>query len=122
MTCRTLLGKKYSRTGADRSSDAAWIPIEKWNNLTPEQRTKFLPLCPDFLIELMSLSDSLSDTIKKMKEYLENGMRLGWLINPKNQQVEIYRAGKEVEILDSPETLSGEDVLPGFILDMTIIW
>ena len=107
--------------GANLSPDAAWIPIEKWNNLTPEQRTKFLPLCPDFLIELMSPSDSLSDTRKKMKEYLENGMRLGWLINPKNQQVEIYRAGKEVEILDSAETLSGEDILPGFILEMTRI-
>ena len=108
--------------GANRSPDASWIPIEKWNNLTPEQRTKFLPLCPDFLIELMSPSDSLSDTREKMKEYLENGMQLGWLINPKNRQVEIYRAGKDVEILDSPQTLSGEDVLPGFILDLTTIW
>ncbi|MGK7921207.1 MAG: Uma2 family endonuclease [Trichodesmium sp.] len=109
-------------SGANRSPDASWIPIEKWNNLTPEQRTKFLPLCPDFLIELMSPSDSLPETRKKMKEYLENGMKLGWLINRKTQQVEIYRAGKDVEILDSPETLSGEDVLPGFILDMTRIW
>ncbi|NET43758.1 Uma2 family endonuclease [Okeania sp. SIO2B3] len=108
--------------GANRSPDASWIPIEKWNNLTPEQRTKFLPLCPDFLVELMSPSDSLSDARKKMKEYLENGMKLGWLINPKNQQVEIYRAGKELEILNSPKTLSGENILPGFILDMTIIW
>ncbi|NET24770.1 Uma2 family endonuclease [Okeania sp. SIO1I7] len=108
--------------GSNRSPDASWITIEKWNNLTPEQRTKFLPLCPDFLIELMSPSDSLPKTQEKMKEYLENGMQLGWLINPKNRQVEIYRAGKDVEILDSPEVLSGEDVLPGFILDMTIIW
>ena len=108
--------------GANRSPSCSWIPIEKWNNLTPEQREKFLPFCPDFLIELMSPSDSLSDTRKKMKEYLKNGMQLGWLINPKNRQVEIYRAGKDVEILDSPKTLSGEDVLPGFILDMTTIW
>ena len=108
--------------GANLSPDASWITIEKWNNLTSEQRTKFLPLCPDFLIELMSPSDSLPKTQEKMKEYLENGMQLGWLINPKNQQVEIYRAGKDVEILDSPEILSGEDVLPGFILDMTRIW
>ncbi|NET24769.1 Uma2 family endonuclease [Okeania sp. SIO1I7] len=108
--------------GSNFSPDASWITIEKWNNLTPEQRTKFLPLCPDFLIELMSPSDSLPKTREKMKEYLENGMQLGWLINPKNQQVEIYRAGKDVEILDSPEILSGEDVLPGFILDMTKIW
>ncbi|NET43872.1 Uma2 family endonuclease [Okeania sp. SIO2B3] len=108
--------------GSNFSPDASWITIEKWNNLTPEQRTKFLPLCPDFLIELMSLSDSLPKTREKMKEYLENGMQLGWLINPKNRQVEIYRVGKDVEILDSPEILSGEDVLPGFILDMTRIW
>ncbi len=108
--------------GANRSPSCSWIPIEKWNNLTSEQREKFLPFCPDFLIELMSPSDRLSDTREKMKEYLENGMRLGWLINRKDRQVEIYRTGKEVEILDSPETLSGEDILPGFILDMTIIW
>ncbi|NEO54851.1 MAG: Uma2 family endonuclease [Okeania sp. SIO3B5] len=108
--------------GDNRSPDAAWIPIEKWNNLTPEQRTKFLPLCPDFLVELMSPSDSLSEARKKMKEYLENGMILGWLINRETQKVEIYRAGKDVEILDSPETLSGENILPGFILDMTRIW
>ncbi|OZH53968.1 hypothetical protein AFK68_14010 [Hydrocoleum sp. CS-953] len=107
--------------GAVRSPSCSWIPIEKWNNLTPEQREKFLPFCPDFLVELISPSDSLFDTRKKMKEYLENGMQLGWLINPKNQQVEIYHAGKDVEILDSPKTLSGEDVLPEFILDMTII-
>ncbi|NEP78337.1 MAG: Uma2 family endonuclease [Okeania sp. SIO3C4] len=108
--------------GENRSPDAAWVPIEKWNNLTPEQRTKFSPICPDFLVELMSPSDSLSETRKKMKEYLENGMILGWLINRETQKVEIYRQGKDVEILDSPEILSGEDVLPGFILDMTRIW
>ncbi|MDJ0518570.1 MAG: Uma2 family endonuclease [Trichodesmium sp. MO_231.B1] len=108
--------------GATRSPSCSWIPIEKWKNLTPEQREKFLPFCPDFLIELMSPSDRLSDTREKMKEYLENGMRLGWFINRETQKVEIYRAGKEVEILDSPETLSDKDVLPGFILDMTIIW
>ncbi|NEO54850.1 MAG: Uma2 family endonuclease [Okeania sp. SIO3B5] len=107
--------------GAKRSPSCSWIPIEKWNNLTPEQREKFLPFCPDFLVELMSPWDSLSDSREKMKEYLENGMRLGWLINRKNQQVEIYRADKDVEILDSPDRLSGEDVLPGFILEMTTI-
>ena len=108
--------------GATRSPDASWITMEKWNNLTPEERTKFLPLCPDFLIELMSPSDSLSETREKMQEYLENGMRLGWLINRKNRQVEVYRLGKEVEILDAPQTLFGEDVLPGFVLDMELIW
>ncbi|MDJ0553956.1 MAG: Uma2 family endonuclease [Microcoleaceae cyanobacterium MO_207.B10] len=126
---QTKLGKIFDSSGgfklpngANRSPDASWIIIEKWNSLTPEQRTKFLPLCPDFLVELMSPSDSLSETQAKMKEYQANGMKLGWLINRKTQKVEIYRAGKDVEILDSPETLSGEDVLPGFVLDMSVIW
>ncbi|NES65849.1 MAG: Uma2 family endonuclease [Okeania sp. SIO2D1] len=91
--------------GANRSPSCSWIPIEKWNNLTPKQREKFLPFCPDFLVELMSPCDSLSDTREKMKEYLENGMKLGWLINLKSRLVEIYRADKEVEILDSPDRL-----------------
>ena len=107
---------------ADRSPDASWIPLEKWNNLTPQQRQKFLPLCPDFVIELRSPSDSLKTLQNKMKEYLENGTKLGWLINPKAKQVEIYRQGKEVEILDNPTTLSGEDVLPDFVLDLELIW
>ena len=126
---RTKLGVAFdSSTGfklpnsANRSPDASWITIEKWNSLTPEQRTKFLPLCPDFLVELMSPSDNLSDTREKMKEYQENGARLGWLINRKTQQVEIYRLDKDVEILDSPTILSGEDVLPGFVLDLAAIW
>ena len=108
--------------GSDRSPDASWIPLEKWNNLTPQQRQKFLPLCPDFVIELRSPSDSLKTLQNKMKEYLENGTKLGWLINPKAKQVEIYRQGKEVEILDNPTTLSGEDVLPDFVLDLELIW
>ncbi|NQZ60684.1 Uma2 family endonuclease [Crocosphaera sp.] len=107
---------------ADRSPDASWIPLEKWNNLTPQQRQKFLPLCPDFVIELRSPSDSLKTLQNKMKEYLENGTKLGWLINPKAKQVEIYRQGKEVEILDNPTTLSGEDLLPDFVLDLELIW
>ncbi|MGD1701113.1 Uma2 family endonuclease [Dapis sp. BLCC M229] len=126
---RTKLGVAFDSSGgfklpngATRSPDASWITMEKWNNLTPEERTKFLPLCPDFLIELMSPSDSLSETREKMQEYLENGMRLGWLINRQNRQVEVYRVGKEVEILDAPQTLFGEDVLPGFVLDMELIW
>ena len=108
--------------GADRSPDASWIPLEKWNNLTSEQRQKFLPLCPDFVIELRSPSDSLKTLQNKMKEYLENGTKLGWLINPKTKQVEIYRQGKEVEILDNPTNLSGEDILPNFVLDLELIW
>ena len=108
--------------GADRSPDASWIPLEKWQDLTPQQRQKFLPLCPDFVIELRSKSDSLKSLQDKMKEYMDNGTKLGWLINRRDKQVEIYRQGKEVEILDHPQTLSGEDVLVGFELDLDSIW
>nr|WP_041238066.1 Uma2 family endonuclease [Gloeothece citriformis] len=108
--------------GAHRSPDASWIPLEKWNNLTSQQREKFLPLCPDFLIELLSPSETLKTLQDKMKEYLDNGMKLGWLINPKNQQVEIYRPQQAIEILDNPEILSGEDILPQFVLDLESIW
>lgn len=108
--------------GATRSPDASWIKIERWEALTLKQRKKYLPLCPDFAVELVSESDDVEDTRKKMQEYIENGLRLGWLINPKDKQVEIYRAGKEVEILDSPTSLSGEDVLEGFSLDLEVIF
>ncbi|OCR00988.1 hypothetical protein BCD67_06410 [Oscillatoriales cyanobacterium USR001] len=108
--------------GADRSPDAAWIPLAKWESLTPEQQEKFPPICPDFVIELRSPSDSLKPLQEKMQEYLDNGTRLGWLINRKNRQVEIYRQGREKEILDNPTTLSGEDVLPGFVLNLSLIW
>jgi Uma2 family endonuclease len=108
--------------GATRSPDVSWIKIERWNALTPEQRKRFLPLCPDFVIELVSESDDLADTQAKMREYIANGLQLGWLINPKNQQVEIYRPNQEIEVLESPTSLSGEDVLPGFILDLQPIF
>ena len=108
--------------GANRSPDAAWIPLEKWNSLTPQQRQRFLPLCPDFVIELRSPSDKLSTIQEKMAEYRDNGTRLGWLINRQDKQVEIYQAGKEVELLDNPESLSGEETLPGFVLDLELIW
>lgn len=104
--------------GADRSPDASWVKIERWNALTAEQKIKFAPLCPDFVVELLSATDSLATTRKKMQEYLDNGAKLGWLLNRKNQQVEIYRRGQNVEILQSPTSLSGEDILPGFILDL----
>lgn len=107
--------------GANRSPDASWITIEKWESLTKEQRRKFLPLCPDFVIELRSPTDSLKKIRDKMQEYIENGARLGWLINVKARQVEIYRQGKDIEILETPTTLSGEDVLPGFVFDLTTI-
>ena len=108
--------------GATRSPDVSWIKIETWNALTPEQRKKFLPLCPDFVIELVSESDDLADTQAKMREYIANGLRLGWLINPKNKQVEIYRQNQDIEVLESPLNLLGEDVLPGFILDLQPIF
>jgi len=104
--------------GADRAPDASWVKIERWNALTPEQRQKFLPLCPDFVVELRSPTDSLKATREKMQEYIDNGARLGWLIDQKNKRVEIYRQGQDVEILQSPTTLLGEDVLPGFVLDI----
>ncbi|MEA5532893.1 Uma2 family endonuclease [Crocosphaera sp. XPORK-15E] len=106
---------------ADRSPDASWIPLEKWNSLTSKQRQKFLPLCPDFVIELRSPSDNLKTLQEKMKEYVDNGTKLGWLINPQDKQVEIYKPVKEVEILDNPKTLSGENVLPNFVLDLELI-
>ncbi len=108
--------------GADRSPDASWVTLERWNALNHEQQTKFPPICPDFVIELLSPSDSLKTTQEKMKEYIDNGVRLGLLINRKSRQVEIYRPGKEVEILDSPATVSGEDILKGFVLNLGMIW
>ncbi len=108
--------------GANRAPDASWVILERWNALTSEQKKKFPPICPDFVVELMSPSDSLKETQDKMKEYRDNGARLGWLLNRKSRQVEIYRPGAEVEVLDSPATLSGEDVLPGFVLSLESIW
>ncbi|MBD2481429.1 Uma2 family endonuclease [Planktothrix sp. FACHB-1365] len=108
--------------GGERSPDAAWIPLAKWEALTPEQQEKFPPICPDFIIELRSPSDSLKPLQEKMQEYMDNGCRLGWLINRQNRQVEIYRQGQEKEILENPSTLSGEDVLPGFVLNLQLIW
>ena len=108
--------------GANRSPDVAWIKKERWDTLTPAEQEKFSPIAPDFVLELMSPSDSLQETQAKMQEYINNGVKLGWLINRKLRQVEIYRFGKPVEILDFPQQLSGEDILTGFILDMQIIW
>ncbi|MEC4990764.1 MAG: Uma2 family endonuclease [Oscillatoria sp. PMC 1068.18] len=107
---------------ADRSPDAAWISNQRWQSLTPQQQQKFVPLSPDFVIELRSPTDSLKSLQEKMIEYQENGTRLGWLINRQNRQVEIYRPGQDVEILESPTSLSGEDVLPSFVLNLAPIW
>ncbi len=108
--------------GATRSPDTSWITLEKWQNLTSDQRKKFIPLCPDFVIELLSENDDLIILRNKMQEYLNNGLKLGWLINPKLKTVEIYRQNKTVEILENPQTLSGENILPIFILNLACIF
>jgi Uma2 family endonuclease len=107
--------------GATRSPDAAWVALERINALNPNP-DGFLPLAPDFVIELRSSSDSLKTLQDKMIEYRDNGVRLGWFLNAKERAVEIYRPGKEVELLNSPTSLLGEEVLPGFILDLKNIW
>jgi len=108
--------------GSDISPDAAWVRRDRWDALTAEEKKKFAPLCPDFVVELRSTTDSLEKLRAKMKVYVKNGARLGWLLDRKNRKVEISRQGREVEILDEPATLSGEDVLPGFVLDLTDIF
>ncbi|MDZ8053564.1 MAG: Uma2 family endonuclease [Aulosira sp. ZfuVER01] len=108
--------------GADRSPDVSWVEKSRWNSLTKEQREKFIPLCPDFVIEILSPSDRLPKVQEKMQEYLDNGCRLGLLINRKKQELEIYRPNQKVEILQAPQTFAAEDVLPGFILNMQKIW
>jgi Uma2 family endonuclease len=107
--------------GADRSPDASWVRKDRLEALNPDP-TKFLPLAPDFVVELRSQSDTLGPLQTKMREYIENGVRLGWLIDPKNQRVEIYRPEQEVEVLESPGSLSGEELLPGFRLDLSPLW
>ena len=104
--------------GANRSPDASWVSKERWDALTPEQRKGFATLCPDFVVELRSPTDSLKGLREKMQEYMDNGAQLGWLIDPQNKRVEIYRSGKDIEILDNPRTLSGEMVLPEFTLSL----
>ncbi|MGI8503326.1 MAG: Uma2 family endonuclease [Hassallia sp.] len=109
--------------GAVYSPDASWVSNEKWEALTQtQQEEEFSPLAPDFVVELRSSSDSLKKLREKMQEYINNGVRLGWLLDPKNKTVEIYRLGKEVEILESPATVSGDDVLPGFELNLNKVW
>ncbi|TAE60153.1 MAG: Uma2 family endonuclease [Nostocales cyanobacterium] len=122
---QTKLGYTFSSStifklpnGGDRSPDAAWIKKERWEALTPEQKRKFPPIAPDFVIELRSATDNLESLRSKMQEYLDAGVKLGWLINPQQQQAEIYRLGKDVEIRNLPTELSGEDILPGFILNL----
>jgi len=104
--------------GGDRSPDAAWVASERWASLSADEQQGFPPLCPDFVIELRSRTDRLKPLQEKMQEYLDSGLRLGWLINPQGQQVEIYRPGRPVEVLNIPIMLSGEEVLPGFSIEL----
>ncbi|MGD1902391.1 MAG: Uma2 family endonuclease [Geitlerinemataceae cyanobacterium] len=108
--------------GAILSPDASWASADRWDSLTPEEQEAFAPICPDFVAELRSKSDSLEATQAKMREYVENAARLGWLLDPKTRKVEIYRPDRAVEVLTDPKTLSGEDVLSGFTLELVRIW
>ncbi|HEY9646680.1 MAG TPA: Uma2 family endonuclease [Chroococcidiopsis sp.] len=126
---QTRLGKVFDSStcfklpkGGDRSPDVAWVAIERWSQLSQEQQRKFPPIAPDFVLELMSPTDSLENTQAKMQEYMNNGVKLGWLIDRDRRCVEIYRSNQPVEKLTSPERLAGEAVLPGFFLNMDIVW
>ncbi|GCL37464.1 hypothetical protein SR1949_25750 [Sphaerospermopsis reniformis] len=110
-------------TSAERSPDASWIKLERWNTLTPEQQKKFAPICPDFIIELRSASDNLQPLKEKMIEYMEEpGIQLGLLIDRKHRRVYIYRPGQPEECLENPETVNCDPILPGFVLNMAKIW
>lgn len=126
---QNLLGKVFDSStgfklpnGANRSPDASWVKLERWQALTPTQRQKFPPLAPDFVVELRSITDEIKPLQNKMQEYRDNGVCLGWLIDPQNQLVEIYRQGQDVEVVCMPSTLSGEDVLPEFVLNLQNIF
>lgn len=110
-------------TGAERSPDASWMKLERWNSLLPEQQKRFAPICPDFVIELRSPSDNLQPLKDKMAEYMrEPGVQLGFLIDRKHRQVYIYRPGQSEECLENPDAVSADPVLPGFTLNMSKIW
>ena len=104
------------------SPDASWVRRERWDALTEEEQEGFAPLCPDFVIELRSSSNSLKSLQEKMQEYIGNGAQLGWLINPPERRVYIYRTGEEVEVLSNAETVSADPILPGFVLQLTELW
>jgi Uma2 family endonuclease len=108
--------------GAQRSPDLAWVKNERWQALTEKQQEKFPPLCPDFVVELRSRTDSLKTLQAKLQEYIDAGAQLGWLLDPVEKRVHIYRAGTAVEILDNPQSVSGETTLPGFTLDVQSLW
>ena len=108
--------------GAVRSPDASWILLSRWSALAPEEKNGFSSICPDFVVELRSDSDRLSVLQTKMEEYMANGARLGWLLDPLQRQAHIYRPGAQPEILDNPDSISGDPELPGFTLDLKPIW
>jgi Uma2 family endonuclease len=125
----TGLGKVFSSStifklplGSQRSPDVAWVELSRWNQLSDQDRQKFPPLAPDFVIELRSHTDRLSTLQEKMREYRDNGVKLGLLINPQDREVEIYRLGAEVEVKRSPKSINCDEVLHGFNLDLTKIW
>ena len=108
--------------GATRSPDASWVSGERWQALTPEQKGTFANICPDFVVELRSSSDSLKSLQDKMKEYIDNGAKLGWLIDPRQRRVEIYQPSLAVGVLENPTELLSEAVLPGFVLNLRRVW
>lgn len=108
--------------GAMRAPDAAWVLRSRLEPLSTEAKERFLPLCPDFVIELKSPSDRLSDLQAKMEEYRANGARLGWLVDPQERQVHVYRPGRAVEVLRDPAKVLGDPELPGFVLDLEPVW
>jgi Uma2 family endonuclease len=108
--------------GAKRSPDAAWVRRDRWNALSEEEQEGFAPFCPDFVVELRSANDNLSTLQDKMVEYMENGAQLGWLLDAQHKRVYVYRPGQSVQALDDSTKISDEDVLPGFVLDLSEIW
>lgn len=127
--CQSKLGVVFDSStgfklsnGATRSPDVSWIAIERWDSLSDKQKRGFAPIDPDFVIELMSPTDDLATTQNKMSEYINCGVKLGWLINPDEKQVEIFRLGKDKQVVINPSSLSSEDILPGLTIDFSDIF
>lgn len=121
ITFDSSTGFKLSN-GATRSPDVTWIRLDRWHSLTKQQQRKFAPIDPDFVIELVSPTDEVTELQQKMTEYMNCGVKLGWLINPDEQQVEIYRHGQDKEILNNPVSLSGENIMPQLVVDLAEIF
>ncbi|QIZ73003.1 Uma2 family endonuclease [Oxynema aestuarii] len=126
---QTKLGKLFDSStcfklpnGANRSPDLAWVKVERWDGLTATEKEKFPPLAPDFVLELKSPTDHLSTLQAKLEEYIENGVKLAWLIDRETNRVEVYRPGRDKQVFEKPATLSGEEILPGFVLSFEEIW